>query len=309
MSTVDELSQLKNELIRKPLRGFIAIADMTVAPPLSLTEVVGPSTVPTLVDLSAWSRLGNISKKSGIAFSRDTDAADVESWGAAEPTRTDLTKDITNAKWECQETRKSVLELYYNTDLRSITPDPVTGEIAFNQSTSLHTTYRRFLFVGVDGYGDNEIIIAKLMPRFNLNKIDDQPWNQDDAMIYGMAGAATVDSDHGFSVRHFFGGAGWRKLNAKMGFYGASVTVTITGSPTGGTFTLSVDGNATAGIAYNATAAAVKAALEALPVVGAGNASVSGGNGGPWVISVPTGTITGSATGLTGGTSPAVTVA
>lgn len=57
-------------------------------------------------------------------------------------------------------------------------------------------------------------------------------------------------------------------------------TVTITGTPTGGTFTLTFDGEETAAIAYNATAAAVKSALEALSNINEGDiASVTGGPG------------------------------
>lgn len=48
------------------------------------------------------------------------------------------------------------------------------------------------------------------------------------------------------------------------------------GTPTGGTFTLSYGGNATAPIAYNANAATVQAALEALPGL-AGMVTVTGG--------------------------------
>ena len=53
--------------------------------------------------------------------------------------------------------------------------------------------------------------------------------------------------------------------------------LTITGSPTGGTFTLTFAGQTTGNIAYNASAATVVAALEALSNIGAGN--VTGGGG------------------------------
>ena len=46
-------------------------------------------------------------------------------------------------------------------------------------------------------------------------------------------------------------------------------TVTITGGPTGGTFTLTWGGQTTAAIAYNATAATVQALNEAWMVVAA----------------------------------------
>src|SRR5262249_52818291 len=60
--------------------------------------------------------------------------------------------------------------------------------------------------------------------------------------------------------------------------------VTLTGPPTGGTFTLTFNGATTSAIAYNATAAAVQSALQALATIGSGNALVTGANGGPWAV-------------------------
>lgn len=92
-------------------------------------------------------------------------------------------------------------------------------------------------------------------------------------------------------------------------------TVTITGSPTGGTFTLTLDGATTAAIAYNATAAVLQAALEGLPNIDPGDVVVAGSAGGPYTLTfagkragldVPQTSATAS---LTGGTSPGVTTA
>lgn len=93
-------------------------------------------------------------------------------------------------------------------------------------------------------------------------------------------------------------------------------TVTITGSPTGGTFTLTFGGQTTSGIAYNAAAATVQTAFTGLSSVGSGNATVTGSAGGPYTVTF-TGTlaatnvaaITASGASLTGGTSPGVTIA
>jgi hypothetical protein len=90
-------------------------------------------------------------------------------------------------------------------------------------------------------------------------------------------------------------------------------TVTITGTPTGGTFTLTFSGRTTDAIAYNATAATVQTALRNLPNVGAAGVTVTGGPGPgtAWVVTfaatgdVPQMTATGS---FTGGTTPAVAV-
>lgn len=93
--------------------------------------------------------------------------------------------------------------------------------------------------------------------------------------------------------------------------------VTITGGPTGGTFTLTFDGQTTSAIAYNAEPAAVKAALEALSNINVGDVHVTGGplpadpvtvtfQGRFYNTNVPA--MTGSGAGLTGGTTPAVAV-
>jgi hypothetical protein len=88
-------------------------------------------------------------------------------------------------------------------------------------------------------------------------------------------------------------------------------TVTLTGSPTGGTFTLSAGGATTGTIAYNAVAATVQTAVRTLG--GAFSAATVTGTG-PWAITVgtagvATGPISGSGAGLTGGTNPSVSVA
>jgi hypothetical protein len=93
--------------------------------------------------------------------------------------------------------------------------------------------------------------------------------------------------------------------------------VTITGTPTGGSFTLKDEnGNQTAAINYNATAAEVQAALRALPG-SAGGYTVTGGPGPgtAWTITSAAGllglkrNLTVSTEALTGGTTPKAAVA
>lgn len=93
--------------------------------------------------------------------------------------------------------------------------------------------------------------------------------------------------------------------------------LTITGAPTGGTFTLTLLGETTAAIAYNATAAQVEAALIALPSIEAGDLAVTGGPlPGAFVTITFTGPDLGDrdipqmtvAASLTGGTTPAAAV-
>ena len=98
-----------------------------------------------------------------------------------------------------------------------------------------------------------------------------------------------------------------------------SQLVTLTGTPAGGTFTLSYGGQVTTAIAFGAAAAAVEAALEALSNLAPADVTVAGSAGGPWTVTFPLlvpglpGSygpfqLIGDGSLLTGGTSPAVVI-
>ncbi|MGH9059965.1 MAG: hypothetical protein ACRDZY_10690, partial [Acidimicrobiales bacterium] len=95
-------------------------------------------------------------------------------------------------------------------------------------------------------------------------------------------------------------------------------TITVTGTPTGGTFTMTFSGQTTAAIPYSATMAQLAAALTALSNIEIGDITVTGGPlpATPLVVTfglgqyggidVPTMTATAS---FTGGTTPTIAVA
>jgi RHS repeat-associated protein len=92
--------------------------------------------------------------------------------------------------------------------------------------------------------------------------------------------------------------------------------VALTGSPTGGTFTLSFNGQTTSALAFNSSAAAIQSALQALSSIGTNNVLVAGPAGGPWQVrfvgslgGTTVAALTGNGAGLTGGTSPSVSIA
>lgn len=92
-------------------------------------------------------------------------------------------------------------------------------------------------------------------------------------------------------------------------------TVTISGTPAGGTFTLTFNGQTTAPIAYNAASTAVQSALVALSNVETGDITVAGSAGGPYTITFAgqfagndMSQISANGAALTGGTTPSIAV-
>lgn len=93
-------------------------------------------------------------------------------------------------------------------------------------------------------------------------------------------------------------------------------SVTITGGPTGGTFTLTAGANTTNPIAYNAAASVVQTELRALASINGANVTVTGSAGGPYTVefiaslgNASQSLLTKDASLLTGGTSPNVAIA
>jgi RHS repeat-associated protein len=140
----------------------------------------------------------------------------------------------------------------------------------------------------------------------------DQADRQTDSVDWG-----TLSGTNGSGVSMIgLGSAPARSGTALVTTFGYSAdaieTVTITGAPTGGTFTLTYNGSTTTSIAYNASASTVQSALTSLSGM-SGNFSVIGVNGGPYTIrfigalgeKAPANTITASGTNLTGGVATA----
>lgn len=84
--------------------------------------------------------------------------------------------------------------------------------------------------------------------------------------------------------------------------------VTVTGSPTGGTYRLILNGSSTADIAYNAAVAAVVSALNALSGV-TGISGITGTGTGTFELTFPDEVGLAATSALTGGSTPGVTVA
>lgn len=200
----------------KALGGIIYTAPIATAIPATFTETASASL--TQLDPLVWTRLGLLTKGEGVTFSRDVSTDDEESWGYAEPTRTDISSDITSAAFTLQETKKATLELYDFVDLSTVTGDATTGEVTYNKATLAAPTYRRMIFMAVDGAGTDRRYKFKVMPRAQVVAVQDEVWSQSAVTKFPVTVRATVDPTLGYAVRTVLGGPGQKARNAAAKF-------------------------------------------------------------------------------------------
>lgn len=163
------------------------------------------------------------------------------------------------------------------------------------------------LWTGVSG--DRSASGYLLLPLVNGGTLGELEINGEDAINFMIENAYTQGGNSwGVGPYSVAEGAGTDEVQ----------TLTSSGTPTGGTFKLRVGGQTTAAIVYNATAAAIKAALEALPVIPAGTINATGGPLGTSAVvltyvgslgSEPRPLLQVVEKAFTGGTSPDVTIA
>jgi len=266
---------------------------------------------PTTFDpvTSPWLCLGWLAK-SGGEWTPEEERKDLEAAGSIGPIRSKITKASRAMKFTAEESLSPIIRaLYDNVDISDLVP--VDGVIAYDLPDRPARRQYAFLFCAMETDGKaiwRYMSTGEVTGRgSDTSPTDDYTMNELTVTGYpGLNGTPAV------STLIDLAGA---DVSA---FWSSEVqTVTITGTPTGGTYTLTYSGQTTSGIAYNATAAVVKTALQALSNIEVGDITTTGGPhpGSPIVVTFG-GTLggtnvdemTASAVSLTGGTTPAVVV-
>lgn len=202
MATFSDLQDHMQELIRKGLEGsfFVkrwASGDSEIT---AIKDATGLLAVPT-----GYEDVGYITKDQGASWTRDVNTEDVESLGAAEPTRRDVTSDVTGLQVTMQESKRAVFELYDGQDLAGVTQD-ANGNVTWDKPDRPASIYYRGLALFKDGDGADAIYFARWLPRFQITDRAEQAWNEGTEVQYGITCTAFVDSTVGTSMRTFWAG-------------------------------------------------------------------------------------------------------
>lgn len=147
-------------LIRKALAGLIYVKRWEDGDP-DITTIW--TSAAGLVIPAGFVNVGLLSKSSAVKLDNDTENSDVESWGYVEPTRRDITKDVSTVQFTMQQTHRIALELYNNVDLSGVTADGDGNIVVDKASTPEGFDWRMFV-IWKDGAGADEFFAMDYFP-------------------------------------------------------------------------------------------------------------------------------------------------
>lgn len=260
-----------------------------------------------------WVSFGEVAKDAGAEIAPERQFNDIMGYGSMGPRRRIKESEGVTINVTPQETRKMLLQMQYAIDAAQLQNGEGASGFRAKKYAQGGEQYWSIFLVAFDGTVQNPIYPWWLFPKMSIGDGGKQSLKTDSPLASELSFTAYEDQD-GSMYEFGIGGQGWVDLSQAAGFTGVAgtpMTVTVTGEPTGGTFTLSIGGQTTDALNHNTTATKIKSELEALTNVGTGNVQVSGTSGGPWTVAFDasvSGTLTADGTGLTGGTSPSVEV-
>lgn len=217
MPSYESLEKKQSDLRRKALNGSMFVGPYSTTAITSLTGVGGAlSTLPSgMIDAGLIS-------DDGMAFARSVSRSESTSFGRVQPTRSDVTSDVTTVSVTLQETNKTAIELYTGIDLTGVTPT-AGGEIKLSKPEVLPDRFYRVLCLAVDKTTDGDLYYGRYFPRIKVTDYSDQAFaKSDDGIVWPVTLTAYVDDTLGTAESLFFGGPGWTAALVKMGFPAAA---------------------------------------------------------------------------------------
>lgn len=197
MPTFDELNTANDALIRKGLQGLVALKPYEAADTEidAIKDATGLLALPT-----GYEPVGRITKGDGVTWTRDVSTSDTESLGVAQPTRRDITSDVTGLQFTAQESKLVTVGLHEGLDLSGTTYD-TNGNVVIDKPDRPANLYYRALVLFKDGEGTDAFYFAKWLPRVQVTDRAEQTWQEETEVQYGITMTAFVDAAVGTAAR------------------------------------------------------------------------------------------------------------
>ena len=214
MATFDEVKEHDQSNIRKVLEMAIFVKPFEDGD----TEITSIHDGTGLVIPTGYVGVGLTTKDDGATWSRAVETSDTTSHGYAEPSRRDVTSDVTGLAFVMQESKRTSMELYHGIDLSAVTPDASAsgGGFFFDKPARPAQRHYRVLALGKDGDGPDAVYVARWLPNAQVTERSDQAWKEDEEVKYPATLTAYVDAAFGTSFRELWAGPGLD--HAAMGF-------------------------------------------------------------------------------------------
>lgn len=229
-----EIARHQRQLILKPNEAHVFGMPMTVPPIQRITE--GPDSKLAELPVGAFD-FGLLNKEDAITLTREVEKSDINAIGYSNPVKSDFTSDISGINFTGLETNRHNIENNLGMDLSEMEADPVTKEIAFDQAAIAQIRQLRYLLISKANSGVDTIYIGRLFLCGEVAEMGEQTITDGEgALTWPTVVNGMVDTEHGVSIRHFFGGSGWDRVLEDAGFKrGAtgSLSITTTALPAG----------------------------------------------------------------------------
>lgn len=192
------------DLIRKGLNVAVFIA-----PESETTEITDLLDASDQLDIpAAYSHVGLIEKDQGATWSSDVENSDVNSVGHAEPTRRDITSDVTGLQFTAQESKALTIGLFEGMDLSGVkakAAGSTHSTVSYDKPDRPAPIRHRVLVLAKDGDGPNAFYFAKWLPNCQVTDKSEQEWKEDTEVQYNVTLTAFLDAEFGTSVRTLWG--------------------------------------------------------------------------------------------------------
>lgn len=216
MPSFSDLQSYSDKLIRKGLQGSVFVKPYVDGDPEieALVDATGLLAIPT-----GYTDVGRITKDDAVGWTRDIESSDTTSLGAGQPTRRDVTSDVTGLTFTMQESKRQVFELYEGQDLSTVTHD-ANGNVTWDKPDRPASLRYRVFVLFKDGEGADAFYFAKWLPRAEVTDRGEQTWGEENEVQYPVTMTAYVDEDAGTSIRSLW--AGSTAAIGDMGFSAAT---------------------------------------------------------------------------------------
>lgn len=211
-TTFESVDKSNQKLIRKPLEGLVFVKRWAEGD-APITQVY--TTEGGLIIPAGYEHVGLTDKKAGAKWGRDVATSDVESWGKGEPTRRDITKDVTTLQVTMQESKRITMELHNNTDLSGVKAD-AAGNIVVDKPRRPQPLDWRAFVLSKDGDGADAIYWLDWLPNCQVTGMEDVTYSEEDALVRTVTFTGYEDPQVRTAHRQVWGGPGVDAVD--MGF-------------------------------------------------------------------------------------------